>query len=478
MRLYVEYFDLYPVIEDALATIKPMMDKNKNEFVCECPENIGYVRSDMTKVRQVLFNLLSNAAKFTHAGKARLTVRKFFESGREWLSVEVSDTGIGMDDRQIAGLFEAFSQADTSTTRRYGGTGLGLAISQRFCRMLGGSITVDSRIGQGSAFTVLLPAELSEDISDPNSQTMGIRGMSLPLVLEDDMESPSKGGLMLPVSPAELRLGKSAPVFKASDRRSRVSTVLIIDDDADIHDLMARILSREGFQTLSGFNGPEGLAMAKSSLPDVIVLDVMMPGMDGWRVLEELKRDARLAAVPVIMLTMFDDEHEAQQRGAYMHLGKPIRREQLLDEVIHSVRMPRRSRILLVDHNAHERAHLRQTLEQDGWVVDEADSGKAALVRIGKKKPALILLDLLMPEMDGVEVVAELRKKNEWRSIPVVLLTTQGAISATDHAVVKGVAQKDVESREELLKMIGSIVTSYATRRGAADDASVKLTPR
>jgi len=468
MRLYIEYFDLYPVVQDVVATVQPVMDKNRNKFVCECAENIGYVRSDMTKMRQVLFNLLSNAAKFTHAGQAKLAVRKLSNGGREWVVFEVTDSGIGMDDRQIAGLFEAFAQADASTTRRYGGTGLGLAISRRFCRMLGGSITADSRMGQGSVFTVMLPAELTDAaVNHPSG------------VPDAKLRAASDAGGRVSSSPAaEITLradpvnaeavldGVSGTIRKLTDRRSRQATGLVIDDDSAVHDLMTRTLSKEGFSILSGFNGPDGLALAKSFRPDVVVLDVLMDGMDGWKVLEEFKRDTTLASVPVIMLTMLDDDGDALERGASMQLNKPINREKLLDEVIQRVRMPQQSRILLVDHDINERTRVRDALHSGGWLVDEAEHGKAALAQMSKHKPALILLDLMLPEMDGVEFLAELRKKAEWRAIPVVLLTSQGAVGEVSIGAIKGVLVKREDARERLLEVVGDIVSSYVPRRG------------
>ncbi|MBI3775848.1 MAG: response regulator [Gammaproteobacteria bacterium] len=467
MRLYIEYFDLYPVVLDAVATVKPVMDKNKNQFVCECAPNIGFVRSDMTKLRQVLFNLLSNAAKFTHGGQAKLTVRKQVDGDREWIVFEVTDSGIGMDDRQIAGLFEAFAQADSSTTRRYGGTGLGLAISRRFCRMLGGSIMANSRMGQGSVFTVMLPVELTDDMVNHPSGVPNIQLVDTDNIIQTASVLPATElGAHADSVAAEQRADNSGQPLKTMERRSRQATVLVIDDDLAVHDLMTRTLSKEGFSILSGLNGLDGLALAKSFRPDVVVLDVLMEGMDGWTVLEEFKRDEYLAAVPVIMLTMLDDDGGAQERGASMQLNKPINRELLLDEVVQRVRMPQQIRILLVDHDAEERLRMGDALRSGGWLVDEAEHGKAALAHMSKHKPALILLDLVLPEMDGVEFLTELRKKIEWRAIPVVLLTSQSLVGGVSIGVIKGVLVKREQARERLLEVVGDIVSGYVPRRG------------
>ena len=467
MRLYIEYFDLYAVVQDAVATVKPVMEKNQNRFVCDCAKNIGYMRSDITKLRQVLLNLLANAAKFTQAGCTQLAVRKQQQDGCEWVVFEVTDSGIGMDDAQMASLFEAFAQADASTTRRFGGTGLGLAISRRFCRLLGGSIAVHSRPGQGSVFTVMLPAELGD--ADVNLES------GIPVAVKPQDEPPA-AAVSSPAVEVMIRadsIAAQAPftqmpeaVGHRGERRGRQATVLVIDDDSTVHDLMTRMLSKEGFSILSAFNGLDGLGLAKSSCPDVVVLDVMMSGMDGWKVLEELKRDVTLASVPVIMLTMLDDDGAALERGAVLQLNKPINREKLLDEVIQRVRMPQQSRILLVDYDIDERTRVREALCGGGWLVDEADHGKAALVHMSKHQPALILLDLILPEMDGIEFLAELRKKAEWRAIPVVLLTSQGAIGGANSGAIKGMLIKRENARERLLEVVGDIVSSYVPRRG------------
>ena len=466
MRLYIEYFDLYPVVLDAVATVQPVMEKNKNQFVCECAENIGYVRSDMTKMRQVLFNLLSNAAKFTHAGQTKLVVRKQVEGGREWMVFEVTDSGIGMDDRQIASLFEAFAQADASTTRRYGGTGLGLAISRRFCGMLGGSISADSRMGQGSVFTVRLPAELQDAEVNYAGEMPEAKVLYAGSGAAVSSPAPEVAICADPVAADRALAGVYESIRQVKDRRSRQATVLVIDDDIAVHDLMTRTLSKEGFTILSGFNGLDGLALAKSFRPDVVVLDVLMEGMDGWKVLEEFKRDAALASVPVIMLTMLDNDGDALERGATMQLNKPVNRKKLLDEVIQRVRMPQQSRILLVDHNTDERTRMREALHSGGWQVDEADHGKAALAHMSKHKPALILLDLMLPEMDGIEFLAEVRKKAEWRAIPVVLLASQDAVGDEHTGAIKGVLVKREDARERLLEVVGDIVSSYVPRHG------------
>ncbi|MDQ2799574.1 MAG: PAS domain S-box protein, partial [Armatimonadota bacterium] len=288
MELYLEDFDIAGVVGDVAATVQPLIAKKNNSLIVHCPDDAGKMRADLTKVRQSLFNLLSNAAKFTENGEIILDVQR---DGSEWLFI-VRDTGIGMTAEQTAGLFEAFSQADASTTRKYGGTGLGLAITRRFCRMMGGDATVESAPGSGSAFTLRLPAVVRQ-AKTTDGET--------PAVVYSDV----------------------SPVTTAGD------LVLVIDDDPAARDLMRRFLSKEGFRPETAGSGEEGLRLARSLRPIVITLDVMMPGMDGWAVLQQLKADAETQDIPVIMLTMVDDKNIGFALGATDYLTKPIDRSRL-----------------------------------------------------------------------------------------------------------------------------------------------------
>ena len=284
----------------------------------------------------------------------------------------VSDTGIGMTPEQLARLFEAFTQADAATTRRFGGTGLGLALSRRLCRMMGGDITVESEPGRGSTFTIRLPARVAEAVEEPAA----------------------------PAEPAE-----SAP--------PGVGTVLVIDDEPAVRDLMQRFLAEEGFRVVTAAGGEEGLRRARELRPDAITLDVMMPGMDGWAVLSALKADPDLADIPVVMLTIVDDKNLGYALGAADYLTKPIDRERLVTVL----RQHRRDRpVLVVDDDAEVRRLLRRMLEPEGYTVVEAENGRAALGHLRDVSPSVILLDLMMPEMDGFEFVAEFRRHEAWRA--------------------------------------------------------------
>jgi len=271
MELHLESFALAPLVEDVMTTIQPLAEKNGNRIAVECPPDLGTMRADATRVRQALLNLASNANKFTERGLVTVAAARRSHEGSNWITVAVSDTGIGMTPEQMGRLFAEFTQADASTTRKYGGTGLGLAISRRFCRMMGGDITVESAIGQGSTFTIRLPAEVS---------------------------TAAEGAPRLPVADAP----RPASLAGAWARR-----ILVIDDDPTVRELMERFLVKEGFSVDTAANGVEGLRRARAVRPAAITLDVMMPELDGWTVLAALKGDPELADIPVIVVTILDE---------------------------------------------------------------------------------------------------------------------------------------------------------------------------
>jgi CheY-like chemotaxis protein/anti-sigma regulatory factor (Ser/Thr protein kinase) len=400
------------------------------------------MRADATRVRQALLNLGSNAGKFTERGLVTVAVARRCDDGRDWITVAVSDTGIGMTAEQMAKLFEEFTQADASTTRKYGGTGLGLAISRRFCRMMGGDITVESVAGQGSTFTIRLPAEVHT---------------------AEDGETRRTG---MPVS--------DTPRPAASVRASR--RVLVIDDDATVRELMERFLVKEGFSVVTAANGVEGLRRAREVRPAAITLDVMMPDLDGWTVLAALKGDPELADIPVIFVTILDEKTRGYSLGAVDYLVKPIDRERL-SQVLTRICGDRPSRrILLVEDDDITRRVTQHALEREGWSVTQAENGRVALVRMAENRPDAILLDLMMPEMDGFEFLAELRRHASWRDIPVLVLT---AMDLTDvdrrrlNGEVERVMQKGAYDRDELLREVSHVLAACIERqqaRGTSED--------
>jgi CheY-like chemotaxis protein/two-component sensor histidine kinase len=423
MELYLETFDVAALVRDIAAVIQPLAAKNANRLEVRCPDEIGTMRADVTKVRQALFNLLSNASKFTERGTISLTVARESAAGQDWMLFSVIDTGIGMTAEQLTRLFETFSQADAATTRKYGGTGLGLALSRRLCRMMGGDVTVESTSGEGSTFVIRLPAVVAETIEE---------------------------------TPAPVAFDRVEPA---------VGTVLVIDDEASVRDLMQRFLTKEGFRVVTASGGEEGLRRARELRPDAITLDVMMPGMDGWAVLTALKGDPAVADIPVIMLTIVDDRNLGYALGASDYLTKPIDRERLVTVLKkHRRDLP----VLIVDDDAVLRQLLRRMLEPEGYSVVEAENGRAALEQLRGVSPSVILLDLMMPEMDGFEFVTELRRHDAWRAIPIVVITAK-ELTRDDrdrlNGYVEKILQKGAHGRDQLLAEVRELVQTSVARR-------------
>ena len=437
MELYLETFDVAAMVEDVTVTIQPLVQKKHNALHLEVPPAIGQMHADLTKVRQILFNLLSNACKFTERGSVTVHVSRVpgTGGGPEVVEFRVTDTGIGMTPEQLSKLFQPFTQADASTTRRFGGTGLGLAISRRFCEMMGGDINVTTAPDQGSTFVLRLPAKVSK------------------------------------LSPA----GEVPPQADALADPHAVR-VLVIDDEPAVRDLMVKSLTTESIVAVTAPDGEEGLRLAKERTPDLIFLDVLMPKMDGWAVLTALKADPKLAEVPVIMLTMMSDQEMGYLLGASEYLTKPIDRNRLLSVIAKYKPSAQEDGVLIVEDDEPTRQVLRRTMTKQGWTVAEANNGQVGLERLRRHTPSLILLDLMMPEMDGFEFLAELRQHVPWQSIPVVVLTSKD-LTAEERALLSGkverILQKGMYSREALLKEVKKIVDDCANRRadGSGDCA-------
>lgn len=419
MELYLETFSIAELLDEVGTVIRPLADRNENAYNVHIDERLSSMRADQTKVRQSLLNLLSNACKFTSRGNISLNVQSLPE---DKVAFVVSDTGVGMNPEQVSKLFTPFTQADSSTTRRYGGTGLGLTISKKFVEMMGGAITVESAEGKGTTFTMTLPRMIQDE------QTHSARNA------EDGSKSNAVSG-----------------------------TVLAIDDDPTVHDLLRRTLSTHGFRVESAFSGEEGLQLARKLHPQAITLDVMMPGMDGWTVLLSLKAIPELADIPVVMLTIADNRNLGYSLGAAEFLTKPLDRRRFTSVMLRYKRKaPHKA--LIVDDDSASRDMLHRLLEGDDWMVTDAENGKVALDRISEDRPGVILLDLMMPEMDGFGFLEELQKHDRWRSIPVVVITAKD-LSDDDRARLNGgvtrVIEKGAYKRDELLSYVTSVIERH-----------------
>ena len=434
MTLYLEDFDVLKMVQEVATTVQPLVAKNGNRLELDCPPTLGTMRADLTKVRQTLFNLLSNASKFTERGVIKLEVAKVnshqssvISSGPppitdhcSLITFSVSDTGIGMTPEEMSRLFAAFSQADASTTRKYGGTGLGLALSRKFCRLMGGDLTVTSVPGQGSTFTATLPSEVQSQ--------------------------PTEGGTSF--------------FSRAATKPELGSMVLVVDDEANARELIARGLAKEGFRVELATDGKTALEMARNLKPQVITLDVMMPGMDGWAVLTALKADPATADIPVIMLTIVDEKQIGFALGAADYFTKPIDWSRMTASLKKYRTPASHQTVLIVEDDAPTREMLRRTLVKESWEVLEAENGRVALEKLTGLVPALILLDLMMPEMDGFEFMEELRKRADCRQVPVVVITAKD-ITEMDRQRLNGqvarVMQKGSFQMEDLVREVRAV---------------------
>jgi len=431
MEAFAEDIGLDTLVDEVSSTAQPLMGKNNNKLSIERGQNLGDAHQDLTKLRQSLFNLLSNAAKFTHDGTVTLHVERTEQAGIDWLTFAVSDTGIGIAEDKLDHVFEEFTQADGSTTRDYGGTGLGLAISRRFCQLLGGDLSVHSTIGEGSTFTIRVPATLPGSRLDRSSADVE------PVMTETDLEV----------------LRESEPGAK----------ILVIDDDPEACEIIERYLVKDGFCVVTATSGEQGLRLAHELQPAAITLDVMMPEMDGWSVLRALKADPVLRKIPVIMLTMIDDRTRGYSLGAVDYLTKPVDREQLQKALSCYYSDEGSSAVMLVEDDTKTRELMARTLEKSGWAVTEAGNGKEALDMMASAKPRLILLDLMMPVMDGFGFLAALRVRPKWQHIPVIVITAKD-LTPEDrkrlNGMVEDVLEKNACTREDLLERVHEAIAS------------------
>ena len=411
MEAFGEDLDVGSLIDQVVGATQPLMGNNNNQFTIERGEQLGTAHQDITKLRQSLLNMLSNAAKFTHEGTVTLRAAREKADGVDWLTFSVSDTGIGIPADKLEHVFEAFSQADSSTTRDYGGTGLGLPISRRFCQMLGGDLTVRSNVGEGTTFTMRVPVLLP--------------GIDAETLVE-----------VTPVTTdAELEAIRATGAGR---------TLLVIDDDPEARDIVERFLRKDGFEVVTAGSGEEGLRLAYKLKPAAITLDVLMPDMDGWSVLRALQVDPVLRDIPVVMLSVVDDKSKGYALGATNYLTKPVDRDLLHHTLARYYKSGEPCSVLLVEDDKATREIMARTLEKSDWQVTEAGNGREALDRLAQEKPQLILLDLMMPVMDGFDFMLEMRANSEWEDIPVIVLTAKD-LTEEDRRILNGRVKQIVE---------------------------------
>jgi signal transduction histidine kinase/DNA-binding response OmpR family regulator/HAMP domain-containing protein len=428
MDVLIEPFAVSALIDDVAKTMEPLASKNGNRIVLRHGV-AGDIQADQMRVRQALLNLVSNASKFTSSGTVTISTARLGEGADGRLEITVEDTGIGMTPDQIGKLFQDFSQADSSTTRKYGGTGLGLAISRRVCQMMGGDIRVESEPGKGSRFTIVLP--MAETAAEPAA----------------------------PVVP----LADAARHRPAS--LSDNALILVIDDDPTVHKVVRRHLERDGFAVASAEGGREGLRLARELNPAAITLDIYMPDLDGWTVLAAIKGDPALAHIPVVLMTIMDEKDRGFSLGATDYLVKPVERETLIG-VLRQVGKATAGHVLIVDDDEFVRRDVKTALENVGWRASEATNGAVALGLLQNDPPDVILLDLMMPEMDGFTFLQEMRRREEWRGLPVVVITARD-LSAEDRARLNGGVERVIQKtgRDEMMREVLDVLGRRVERR-------------
>ncbi len=401
MDLLIEPFDFEEFIEHISSTVMPLIASKQNQLVCQIDPSCGSVATDRTKLRQVILNIISNAAKFTEQGTITLSARRTSRDGRRLLEVAITDTGIGMNEEQLSRIFQEFEQADKSTTKEYGGTGLGLALCQRICQMLEGEIVATSQPGVGSTFTFTITTEHSETPQDVAAELAHL-GRSPEAHLDSLLEA-------------------SIPIEEAS--------LLIIDDDPDSHELLRRSLSKEGFTLLSASSGKQGFELiAQGQHVDVILLDILMPGESGWQVLHRLKNDPLTQQIPVVLMSVIDEQQRGLALGASDYVIKPVNRERLLESIGKLTQLDPNThqvKALIVEDDSDTREILSRMLHTEHWETTTANNGLEALETLERFSPDVILLDLMMPQMDGFQVLGHLRADPRHQHIPVVIVTAK-----------------------------------------------------
>ncbi len=433
MDVFVEDVDISLLLDEVTSIITPLVAKNGNRLDLRLGDNLGNMRTDRTKVKQCLLNILSNASKFTQNGKLTVEVLRL-EKDRRTIQITISDTGIGMSEEQLGRLFQAFSQADASTTKKFGGTGLGLAITRHFCRLLGGDISVASRVGEGSSFTIVIPDQVAERSEMPIDLTQ-----------------------------------ESAPE-SADDGKSPI-TVLVVDDDPASRDLLTTNLRREGYQTVQARGGDEALELALKLRPDAITLDVLMPKTDGWAVLGALKANPELCDIPVIMVTVAPDRGIGLSLGAAEVMTKPVDRAELMS-LLRNL-LSRDGPILLVEDDPATRETVRNTIEKMGLTVAEVTNGRLALSWLAENPtPALILLDLMMPEMDGFEFLDTFNSRVDWRHVPVVVITAK-QLTAAERGLLS--VRTVIEKGDSIDRDIAAAVAKAVGRRPVRAGSDVMI---
>jgi signal transduction histidine kinase/DNA-binding response OmpR family regulator len=428
MELFIEEFKVKDALDEILVISEPLASKNNNKLKFECSDDIGTLRNDTTKFKQIIINLISNACKFTKDGQVTLRVSKKTTNGDE-IEFAVIDTGIGITQDQISKLFSNFVQADSSTTKKFGGTGLGLAITKRMSELMGGSINITSEIGKGTTMTITLP-RMAEARMNKDSAHLAVKQ-------------------------------KITQVQSISDLK-----ILVIEDNETERELIDKYLKNAGYTATFAVNGEEGLKMAVASHPDLIMLDIFLPGINGWDVLHTLKSNSKTWDINVVMISMLEEKNKGYVMGASDYLVKPFNQGQLsqvlsryiIDNGLNGNDL---GRVLIVEDDADARLILKTALKKFHVEIEEATNGAEGLEKLAKNKPNLIMLDLMMPVMDGFEFIENLKKSKEWADIPIIVNTAK-ELNEVEKPKLEGsvakILHKSKYSTEDMLAEVKTIL--------------------
>lgn len=422
--------DLVGLIQETVTRLGTQ--KAEVPIVTHLPDVPACVDADVVKLRQVLINLLSNAVKFTDEGQVDVELVLEDDTARP-RHVEVRDTGVGMSAEHLESIFEPFHQVDSSSSRSHGGSGLGLSISHSLCRLMDFGLEVESALGEGSTFRIVFH---NAKVEDP-VETGGI------------VSAPSR------ISDA--RGGKAVLSMELEGRN-----VLLIDDSLESRLLLLEMLQDLGCDVQLAASGEEGLILAQRQAPDLIILDLVMPDMDGWQVLGTLKRDPMLGSVPVLVASVVADDQESTLLGALEVLNKPIDRGQL-EQVLARMLIQEPAKVLVVDDEEMIRQLLSELLGRRGYQVTTASNGEKALEVLEEQPHDLVLVDLIMPGMDGRELIAALRRDPRWRDLPVVVVTGMHLSDEERSALeerVEGILAKGFDLEDELRQMVSALAPS------------------
>jgi signal transduction histidine kinase/CheY-like chemotaxis protein len=429
--------EISEIISNVMVTVEPMVTTKGVKLIQEVEPELPILNTDILKVKQILLNLLSNAAKFTDQGTISISAKKH----GDMISISVKDDGIGIEPKNLDRVFEEFSQIDSSNARKYKGTGLGLPIAKNYARLLGGNLTVQSEFGKGSTFILILPPAFPQD----------------KLQKPDEELAPSKG---TPTSASIAVPSATRPAPEKSVAPSSSILVLCIDDDAEVIDLLRRYLIPEGYSVRGVGSGEEGIRLAQELHPAVITLDIMMPEKDGWQVLRELKNNPATKDIPVIIHSIIENRPLALSLGALEVIAKPSEPKKVLSVVERACRSMNRP-IMIVDDNQDFADSLKILLETEGYRAVAMYNAESALKDIEKINPSLLFLDLFMPGMDGFAAVKRLRSLERWRDLPIVIFSgvkiTDGQRKSLDN-LIQDFIEKDQFSKEIILSTIKKTV--------------------